>query len=315
MACTMFEATLSASQDITRTFDIIWALDAGLWNLRASAQNYFKENPNATPTEAKNNLVSGINIHGLNLHRIAYELTWEGEEQYIAELLLTYGIGIFDSWVDCIVDTVLLNGSNNLKKTVKADLKKGEFTSFENALNQEPVSALAGCFHLSSKRQDKYIENLRLIYKYFKSCRNCCAHGNHQFTDLSEENYNAIKNLTKDDCGIKEVPQIAVTQEGMPVKLILRGVVGFFDVLIRIINHYDIVASDRIAVDFELQKRWQSKPYTPIDLEVKKRITSARYTKKRNYSIRYHLKSLNMYAPFESKTEQVYTFLHNNALI
>ena len=156
MACTVFEATLSASQDITRAFDIIWALDAGLWNLRASAQNYFKENPNATPTEAKNNLVSGINIHGLNLHRIAYELTWEDEEQYIAELLLTYGIGIFDSWADCIVDTVLLNGSNNLKKTVKADLKKGEFTSFENALNQEPVSALAGCFHLSSKRQDKY---------------------------------------------------------------------------------------------------------------------------------------------------------------
>ena len=135
-------------------------------------------------------------MHGLNAKRIANELTWEYEEQYVAELLLTYGIGIFDSWVDGIVDTVLIHSSNNLKKKIKEDLKKGEFQTFENALSQEPLSALAGCFHVSPKRQDQHIDNLRLVYKYFKSCRNCCAHGNHQFTAICEANYNAIKTLT-----------------------------------------------------------------------------------------------------------------------
>ena len=91
MACTMFTATFSASQEITRTFDIIWAIEAGLWNLRVAAKNFFEENPNADKKTAKEFLVKGLNVHGLNSKRIANELTWEYEEQYVAELLLTYG--------------------------------------------------------------------------------------------------------------------------------------------------------------------------------------------------------------------------------
>ncbi len=315
MACTMFTATFSASQEITRTFDIIWALEAGLWNLRVAAKKYFEENPNADKKTAKDSLVKGLNVHGLNAKRIANELTWEYEEQYVAELLLTYGIGIFDSWVDGIVDTVLMHSSNKSKKKIKEDLNKGEFQTFENALSLEPLSALAGCFHLSPKRQDQHIDNLRLIYKYFKSCRNCCAHGNHQFTDICEANYNAIKTLTKEDCGINEFPKMVETKAGDPVKLVLRGVVGFFDVLIKIINHYDIVASDKIAVENELPTRWSSIPYEPIASDVKRRISITRYEKKRNHSIRYHLKVVNMYAPYVSKTDQVYIFLRDNGLM
>ena len=127
MASTMFESTYAAYQEITKTFDIIWALDAGLWNLRTGAQKFYSEHPNATESQAKDELINGLQIHGINLKRIANELTWEYEEQYISELLLTYGIGIFDSWVDNFVDTVLLNVSNNKRDTIKSDLKKGEF--------------------------------------------------------------------------------------------------------------------------------------------------------------------------------------------
>ena len=69
----------------------------------------------------------------------------------------------------------------------------------------------------------------------------------------------------------------------MPVKLILRGVVGFFDVLIRIIKHYDIVVSDKIAVDEELKKRWVTIPYQPIPVEVQKE--SRRLATKRKETI------------------------------
>lgn len=127
MASTIFESTYAAYQEITKTFDIIWALDAGLWNLRTGAQKFYSEHPNATESQAKNELINGLQIHGINLKRIANELTWEYEEQYISELLLTYGIGIFDSWVDNFVDTVLLNVSNNKRDTIKSDLKKVNF--------------------------------------------------------------------------------------------------------------------------------------------------------------------------------------------
>ena len=84
MATTIFEATYSASQQITATFDMVWALDAGLWNLRQAATQYLTEHPEANTKEAKDALVKGLYVHGLNLKRIATELSWEYEEQYIA---------------------------------------------------------------------------------------------------------------------------------------------------------------------------------------------------------------------------------------
>lgn len=71
MASTMFESTYAAYQEITKTFDIIWALDAGLWNLRTGAQKFYSEHPNATESQAKDELIYGLQIHGINLKRIA----------------------------------------------------------------------------------------------------------------------------------------------------------------------------------------------------------------------------------------------------
>jgi len=312
MPSTIYEATYSASLQITATFDMVWALEAGLWNLRQAATQYLADHPESTPKEAETALVKGLYVHGLNLKRIATELSWEYEEQYIAELLLINAIAIFDTWVDEFVDASLIGQSNNQCKKIKKTVKEGDFSLLDAALAQETTSTLAGCFHFAAKRQDTYIDNLRLVYKYFKSCRNCSAHGNRKFSDIAETNYNAIKAFTKEDCGIKEFPIIAATKENDPLKLVLRGVVGFYGVLIRIMNHYDIVASDKIAVEAELLKRWHSLPYTSIPAEHKKRIDTLRYHKKRNKSIRFHIGSVNMCRPYVAKTDDIYNFLTAN---
>lgn len=77
MANSMFESTYAACQEITKTFDMVWALDAGLWNLRRDAQKYYAEHPDATEEEVKDNLVQGLTIHGLNPKQIAIELSWD----------------------------------------------------------------------------------------------------------------------------------------------------------------------------------------------------------------------------------------------
>ena len=299
MSNAIFEATYFASQQITATFDMVWAVDAGLWNLRQDVQRYFIEHPDANNIEVKNALVSGLNIHGLNPKRIANELSWEYQEQYIAELLLLNAIAIFDTWVDSFIDSTILLQSNNQIKKIKADMKIGEFSSFDSAISAESASSLAGCFRFSAQKQDAHINNLRLVYKYFKSCRNCCSHGNHQFTNIAETNYEAIKSLTNASCGLKEFPKIVMTKQGDPLVLILRGVVGFYDVLNRIINHYDLVAAEKTGIENELIKRWGTAP------NVKKFLSENR----RNIYIRNYMNSIHMCPPYVAKTTDVYNFL------
>lgn len=270
MSNTMFESTYMANQEITKVFDMAWALEAGLWNLRIVVQKYYLNHPDATNEEVTEALVQGLRIHGLNPKRIATELNWEYEEQYIAKLLLINATAIFDTWVDEFVEATI--SQKVLRKKfrpkqlytlgdkIKADLKSGKFSTYENKLSLEEKTSLYGCFRYTAHKQDTYLNNLRLVYKYFKSCRNCCVHGSTNFTFATERDYNAIKLLTADACGIKEFPKIESTVEGAPFKLYLRGVVGFYDILIRIINHYDLLAADHIAVENELLKRLELIP-------------------------------------------------------
>lgn len=302
MAKTMYEATSFAAKSITATFDMVWALEAGLWNLRQSATTYFSNNPDATQTEATQALVNGLYIHGLNPRRIAFELTWDYEEQYVSELLLLNGMAIFDAWVDNFVDAAIIGKSNNQRSRIKDAVKKGNFADLDSALSAESTSILTGYFRYSAKRQDPYISNLCLIYKYFKSCRNCCAHNNRQFNSVAETNYDAIKDLTKVACGLNEFPKLAVTVKDQPVKLILRGVVGFYDVLIKIINHYDIVAADKVGIEAEVIRRWKSIPT----------IRLSTVENKRNKTIRQYMNNADICPCYSTKTNDFYAFLVSN---
>ena len=70
MATTIFEATYSASQQITATFDMVWALDAGLWNLRQAATQYLTEHPEANTKEAKDALLRQTTMRLRHLQRM-----------------------------------------------------------------------------------------------------------------------------------------------------------------------------------------------------------------------------------------------------
>ena len=41
MSNTMFDATHDAGKAITRTFDMVWPLVAGLWNIRQASKDFF----------------------------------------------------------------------------------------------------------------------------------------------------------------------------------------------------------------------------------------------------------------------------------
>lgn len=57
-----------------------------------------------------------------------------------------------------------------------------------------------------------------------------------------------------------EMLEVIEAKAGQPLQMILRGVVGFFDILIVIVILYDIVGADRCAVEAELIRTVETHP-------------------------------------------------------
>lgn len=336
-----FSSSQAAAQRITDMFTLFWGIDAGLWNLRCEAKKYFNNHPTTNPSKlnkpAKDEIVKGLKIHGLNLDAIANGYTWEYEEEFLAEVLLIYATAIFDDWAENFVKETLPHCSNRKKRKIVEELSHGEYDKcqgeFKGALSQESYSQLRNCFKIKTGKQ--YNINLIKLYKYFKSCRNCIAHGDKTFSKPVADSFQDVRYLKADDFGMKEIPQMACSEQGKPFRLYLRGVVGFYDVLIRIITHLDKVAAERKGFDNQLCIQWQdllkqekmdhkdSKDIIIADGEGENYVLLLSKTKdklEREHQLLPYFAipnsyNANVYEPLEEKLEQVYDFLKDKGCV
>lgn len=307
MKNTIFLANYQAIQKITQTLDIIWAIHTGLWELRNSIKDYFDKHPNVSNKDAINNLIKCNQTVRLNPRKIAFQLSWEDQEQYLSEILLIYATSIFDDWTNNFLTSIFPQKSNKQKKKLVDNVRQGNFTVLNTELAHAKKSLISNCFNLKLDVPKDYIDKLCDVYMYFKACRNCCSHGNSNFSTRAEKAFIKIKNFKSSDFkGMKEFPQIAPTESGKPLKLIFRGVVGFYDIIYRIVSYYDLVAADTIAIENELLNRWKN-----IDNDIKLSFNK----EKRNSSIQKYLINTKMRAPLDDKLDIVYKFLQSNQLV
>lgn len=266
-----FSSSQAAAQRITDMFTLFWGIDAGLWNLRCEAKKYFNNHPTTAPSKlnkpAKDEIVKGLKIHGLNLDAIANGYTWEYEEEFLAEILLIYATAIFDGWTYKFVSESLAELNDSTKKEEpeenKSDdnggkgtssneiirrMRSGNFEPYLKELKKVDGSRAKICSPKGNGSDMGYINKQILLYKYFKQCRNCIAHGDKTFSDEVEMAYFQVRNLTAEECDLKEIPEMVPSAAGSPFELKLRGVVGFTKVLLKIITYYDTMAAERIGL-------------------------------------------------------------------
>lgn len=266
-----FSSSQAAAQRITDMFTLFWGIDAGLWNLRCEAKEYFENHSTEEPSKlnkpAKVEIVKGLKIHGLDLAAIANDYTWEYEEEFLAEVLLIYATAIFDDWADKFVAESLAGFNDSAKKEEpgenKSDdkrgkgtsnneiirrMRSGDFETYLKELKKVDGSRAKSCSQNGNESDMGYINKQILLYKYFKQCRNCIAHGDKTFSGQVEMAYFQVCNLTAEECDLKDVPEMVLSAAGSPFELKLRGVVGFTKVLLKIITYYDTMAAERTGL-------------------------------------------------------------------
>lgn len=234
-----FPASRQAADQITSLFEFVWPTAAALWNLRWQVQGFVAEVPNATVDQLKQRFLFGSKIDNVDLKRTVRDYSWEDQTAIFASFVLTNAFAIYEQWADEILQS-LGEGTQAGKKlqfptkvaTTMASLLATTSPTLDLAYH--PVFAAGKKYALAE------LPNLMLCYRYFKELRNAQVHAGGTADQKAVDAYAAFLPVSgKAQLGRKGELQFDPVVLCKTVTISLRGVVGFTDVLIRIIATID----------------------------------------------------------------------------
>jgi hypothetical protein len=259
MAYHFFPATRAAAVQITELFDFVWPTAAALWNLRWQVAGFLNEVPTATPKQLNDRFVFGSHIHGANLRRASVEISWENQQSRLASIILANAFSVYEHWADEILLSVGMgadrgrllqfdegpSGKPGLRSTI------GNLCASESAMLK---TAYYPIFCKSSKYSWPIISNLLLCYRYFKELRNSQIHNGGKASDKAAEAAREFAPVsTKAALGMKGELIHHPIVKGSDIVLSLRGVVGFCDILLRMMITVDAELSRSLSAEAVLE--------------------------------------------------------------
>lgn len=204
-------------------------------------------------------------VHGVDYKKSFVDTVWETQEESIAWILLNNLFAIHEGWAQRLYEETF-QGYGYSDKFIKnlefADLST-KFTSYFLAAGKRS-STMEGAFYTEYQKKSKLdfgkLDNYMLCYRCFKEARNCFMHGNFM---ASHQLINAYKKYlpiaTTIDLDVTEVPMFITPVLDQMVKLSLRSVIGFSQILRRIIIISDINLLRATAAEKEFLDRIPAK--------------------------------------------------------
>jgi hypothetical protein len=247
MADVFFRASKDALDNITMAFDFVHPLTVSLRYTR----RVINEAGNSKISDAEIDYQQIIDpdcvVHGVNYKRAFIETSWDTQEENLAWLLLNNLFAIHEGWAQRLYDDVF-RGFNYKEKTFVKNLEfPGLTNKFSNyyVIANKHSSALDNAFYnvykTASGLDFSKLENYLLCYRFFKEARNCYMHHNFVASQQLVDAYNAyLPFATCNDLDVSEVPIIIQPILGQRVELSLRGVIGFSQLVRRIIIITDV---------------------------------------------------------------------------
>ncbi|WP_322994245.1 hypothetical protein [Castellaniella sp.] len=229
--------------------------------MRWQISGYLSILPNATPKELTERFASGSGISGGSLKKAYIEQDWETQTKTLAKIILTNSISEFEYFTSEIAR--LTTETKDKKDKISKNLQFPN-TRRNKAYNDlgPKLPELHGSFHadsfISNKSSPYNIDNLLKCYRFFKEIRNDISHNGSKSTQSTVDAYNEFRCVSNTvDLGTKEVPDhTPINTLNEDINLSIRGVIGFTDILMRIICTYDVEFSEYPIAVAELQERY-----------------------------------------------------------
>lgn len=236
-----FHETRDAAKQFSELFDFVWATAPALWNLRWQVDGFLKAVPNASPTEIAERFVFGSGIHGSNLRKACVDTSWEDQKSQFASIILTSAFSIYEYWADSIL--INFRGHRFTGKALQFDGAGGVHGVVSHLCATESAVLKRSYYPVFSKSQkfsQPNMPNLLKCYRYFKEGRNSQVHGGGKASQRAQQAYADFSPASdRRSLGIRGALVHEPFIEGQAVRLHLRGVVGFCDVLLKIMTTVD----------------------------------------------------------------------------
>ena len=277
-----FPPTRSAAVQFANLFDFVWPTAAALWNLRWQVRGFRAELPDATIQQLSDRFVSGSGIHGSNLTRACLDTTWDNQKHNFSSIILINAFAIYEYWADQIL--VCVGEDDGKGKCLQFNNSASANSGLQGTLltlcatESETLKKAYYPIYVKSKKYSfGKISNLLDCYRYFKELRNSIAHNAGIASEKAEMAYNKFSLVSdKASLGMSEELEHDPIRKGDKVHFRLRGVVGFCDILFRIM----------ITVDAELSRSSKSEGYFEQTFkERKSHITLSSASEKRDAQV------------------------------
>lgn len=240
-----FNSSKMFDAQITDIFDYLWPTITALKNLRWQVNGYYhlsgaKENVKLTEKFVEEDDVT----NRPNLYRICIDEKWEDQEFNVTKSLLVNLIACYEEWCEMILNELNISQSQISRKS--KDLQfPGTCRTTITQLCTPQSGALSVAFHntYATANNDSnlaHLENYLWVYRYFKECRNALLHSTGTIDAKVAQAYSQIQLLSANDIDVQEFPQFFGGTIGDPLQVSLRGVVGFAQILRKIVSVVDV---------------------------------------------------------------------------
>jgi hypothetical protein len=310
MADVFFRASKDALDNITAAFDNVHPLTVSLRYTRRVINEALSRSTGNSEIDYQRIIDPDASVHGVNYKRAFIETSWATQEENLAWLLLNNLFAIHEGWAQRLYDDVF-HGFHYQEKSFIKNLEfpglTSKFSNYyvtANKLSNALDGAFFNAYKTASGMDFNKLENYMLCYRFFKEARNCYMHHNFDASQQLIDAYNAfLPFATSNDLDVSEVPIIIPPVLGHRVELNLRGVIGFSQLVRRIIIITDINLLRTTAAEKEFIDR------KPIDWTCK--TLSADATRSKGQINRYSGKSGFLKASWTADYQQ---FLINNGI-
>lgn len=301
---------------MTELFDFVWSTATALWNLRWQVSGLAKALPTPTNEILHGRFVAGSGIHSASLRRTCIEMSWEEQQEQFAKFLLVDLFALYEGWLARTLTDV---GHASLEKTLQfptssqsGGSKKGVGAALIQ-LQKNQSTILRPAFYNELVKHPKNslpkIEKLLIAYRCFKEYRNALMHNGGKADEKCVAGFQAYSLLSSIDLGVSELPKVNPPTIGLHVTLSLRGVVGFSDVILRLIATLDAELSCTQGAEKEVIAQWNDHFNAPARTK-KTRYTLPADATKRAKQIRRLIGKIDLPKPLQTVPLENYLKSH-----